>query len=89
MESVIHKALPSVNKTAHSGFETQRRHHQKSKTGVSLAPQHNNMSSKNLKKRVFCYGLHVNFLLDKFDLFLTSTMSSFSVQSNFGTFCRR
>ena len=30
---------PSVNKTAHSGFETQRRHHQRSKTGVSMAPQ--------------------------------------------------
>ena len=24
---------PSMNKAAHSGFETQRRHHQKSKTG--------------------------------------------------------
>ena len=30
---------PSANKDAHSGFETQRRHHQKSKTGVSVAPQ--------------------------------------------------
>ena len=30
---------PSVNKAGHSGFETpQRRHHQKSKTGVSMAP---------------------------------------------------
>ena len=26
---------PSANKAAHSGFETQRRHHQKFKTGVS------------------------------------------------------
>ena len=30
---------PSMNKAAHSGFETQRRRHQKSKTGVSMAPQ--------------------------------------------------
>ena len=31
---------PSVNKDAHSGFETQKRRcHQKSKTGVSVAPQ--------------------------------------------------
>ena len=30
---------PSVNKAAHSGLKTQRRHHQKSKTGVSVAPQ--------------------------------------------------
>ena len=29
----------SVNKVAHSGFETQRRHRQKSKTGVSVAPE--------------------------------------------------
>ena len=29
----------SVNKTAHSGIETQRRRHQKSKTGVSVTPQ--------------------------------------------------
>ena len=31
--------LPSANKAAHSGFETQRRRHQKSKTGVSVAPE--------------------------------------------------
>ena len=31
--------LPSANKAAHSGLETQKRHHQKSKTGVSVAPQ--------------------------------------------------
>ena len=37
----------------HSGFETQRRHHQKSKTGVPVAPKigHVNVSDKkNLKK---------------------------------------
>ena len=28
----------SVNKAGHSGFETQRRHHQKSETGVSVTP---------------------------------------------------
>ena len=31
--------LPSVDKAEHSGFETQRRCYQKSKTGVSVAPQ--------------------------------------------------
>ena len=31
----------SVNKVAHSGFETQRRRHQMSKTGVSVAPHVN------------------------------------------------
>ena len=37
--------LPSVNKAAHSGFETQRRHHQKSETRVSVAPQKRLMST--------------------------------------------
>ena len=31
---------PSANKAVHSGFETQRRLHQKSKTGVSVPPNH-------------------------------------------------
>ena len=35
-ECVTCMALPSVNKAAHSGLETQSRHHQKSKTGVSV-----------------------------------------------------
>ena len=38
-EHVTCTPLPSMNKAANSGFETQRRHHQKSKTGVSVAPQ--------------------------------------------------
>ena len=38
-EYVTCTPLPNANKAAHSGFETQRRHHQKSKTGVSVAPQ--------------------------------------------------
>ena len=39
------------NTYASTGFETQRRHHQKLKTGVSIAPQKGLMSSKNLKKK--------------------------------------
>ena len=38
----------SMNK---SGFETQRRRHQKSETGVSVAPQKGLMSSKKEKKK--------------------------------------
>ena len=37
-ECITHVSPPSVNKAIHSGFETQRRRHQKSKTGVSVAP---------------------------------------------------
>ena len=43
-------APSSANKGAHSGFETQRGHHQKSKTGVSVATQKGLMSSKIFKK---------------------------------------
>ena len=39
MEHVTCMPLQNVNKAAGSGFETQRRHHQKSKIGVSMAPQ--------------------------------------------------
>ena len=43
---------PSMNKVSHSGFETQtqRRHDQKSKTGVSVASQKGLMSSKKILK---------------------------------------
>ena len=44
-ECVTHMPLPSANKAAHSGFETQRICHQKFKTGVSVAPQKGLMSS--------------------------------------------
>ena len=50
-ECVAHTCLPSANKAAHSGFETQRRHHQKSKTGVSVAPQKGLMSSRIFFKK--------------------------------------
>ena len=42
--------ISSVIKSAHSGCETQRRRHQKSKTGVSVAPEKGLVSSKFLKK---------------------------------------
>ena len=42
---------PSMNKAAHSGFETQRRHHQKSTTGVIVAPQKGLMSSNIFFKK--------------------------------------
>ena len=51
-EGATHMSVSSTNKAAHSGFETQRRCHQKSKTGVSVAPQKGLMSSKrNLSEK--------------------------------------
>ena len=54
-ECVTYMPPPSENKTAHSGFETQRQHHQKSKTEISVAPQQRLVSSKNffLKESAF------------------------------------
>ena len=45
-ECVTYMPPLSVNKAAHSGFENQRRCHQKSKTGASVDPQKGVMSSK-------------------------------------------
>ena len=45
--------LPSMSTLqSHFGFETQRGHHQKSKTGVSVVPQKGLMSLKNLNKNI-------------------------------------
>ena len=52
-EHVTHTPPPSANKAAHSGFEIHRRHYQKSKTGVSVAPQKGLMSSKNFFKKKY------------------------------------
>ena len=38
-EHITLLSLTGTNKVAHSGFEEQRRCHQKSKTGISVAPQ--------------------------------------------------
>ena len=50
-EPALCTSLSSVNKAAHSGFETQRRCQQKSKTGVSMAPQKGLGSYKNYFKK--------------------------------------
>ena len=39
IDCVTHIPPPNANKAAHSGFETQRRCRQKSKTRESVAPQ--------------------------------------------------
>ena len=50
-EYVKHIPLLSAYKVPHSGFETQWRCHQKSKTGVSVAPQKGLVSSKIFLKK--------------------------------------
>ena len=49
-EHVTRMPPPSSNKAAHFGFENQGRHHQKSETGISVAPKKGLMSSKIKKK---------------------------------------
>ena len=62
--------LPSVNKAIHSSFETQGRHHQESKTGVSVAPQKGIMSSKIFLKTILelmaiiCLNLNISWYID-------------------------
>ena len=53
---IIYKPLSSPNKATHSGFEIQRKCHQKSKTGVSVAPQKDLCPPKIvLKKEKSCF----------------------------------
>ena len=66
--------LPSANKGAHSDFETQRRCHQKSKTGKSVAPQKGLMSPNKLKQKK---NFVVNFLKIIF-LQLSACLDTFS-----------
>ena len=57
----------------HPGFETHVRHHQKSKTGASVAPQKEFMSSKNFFKTFF------------FLIYLGSGMGCAPICCNFST----
>ena len=40
-----------MNKAAHTGFETQRIHHQKSKTGILVVPQKDLCPPKKIFKK--------------------------------------
>ena len=51
MEHISHMPPPSTNTAAHSGFKTQRRCHQKSKTRVSVAQQ-KDLCPPKLKKHL-------------------------------------
>ena len=60
LEHISCMPLPSVNKAAPSGFETQRRCHQKSKKKVSAVPQKRTWSYKIFFKKlplVTCFSL--------------------------------
>ena len=46
----INEKIQSANKAAYSDFETQRRRHQKSDTGVSVAPKKDTCPA-NIKKK--------------------------------------
>ena len=50
LRNSLHAGDKASKQGIHPGFETQGRHRQKSKTGVSVAPRKALMSSKNLKK---------------------------------------
>ena len=50
LRNSLHAGDKACKQGIHPGFETQGRHYQKSKTGVSVTPQKGLMSSKNFKK---------------------------------------
>ena len=54
-------------KRDHPGFETQGRRHQKSETGVSVAPQKGHVSSKHLKKKYYPLQSQVERLCLKYN----------------------
>ena len=54
-ECVTHTPPPSANNTAHSGFKTQRRYHQKSKIRISMAQQKVGQKSKNTLSYNLCF----------------------------------
>ena len=60
--------LPSANKAVHSGFEIQRRRHQKSKTGVSVAQRKGLMSPpKNSFLKIKLTGIYLFTHIFAFD----------------------
>ena len=54
-ERISHTPSQSANKAAYSGFETHRRRHQKSATGVSVAPKKDMCPPKLKKKKFECH----------------------------------
>ena len=61
-ECISHMPPQTSNKVAHSGFEPQRRCHQKSITGVSVAPKMN-MCPTKIKKQKSSMGLDDQWIM--------------------------
>ena len=53
LKNPLHVGNKAHKQGIHPGFETQGRHHQKSKTGVSVAPQKGTCFLQNFFKK-FC-----------------------------------
>ena len=63
----------------HPGFETQIRHHQKSKTGISMAPQKKLVSFKFFLKNLGGNTYSDNNEISKLEMLPTITFSQFSI----------
>ena len=57
LRNPLHTGEKACKSGIHSGFEAQGRCHQKSKTGVSVAPQRGFVSQKIFNKRYSCEKL--------------------------------
>ena len=60
LRNSLHASDKALKRGIHPGFETQERRHQKSKTGVSVAPQKGLMSSKKFLKKIFSSIKNIN-----------------------------
>ena len=61
LRNSLHAGDKACKRVIHPGFETQGRHCQKSKTGVSVAPRKGLMSSKKLRKKVQIAAIRYRF----------------------------
>ena len=68
--------LLSANKAAHSGFETQRRHYQKSKTRVSVAPEMDMCPPLILKKQTLFLSSWMDSIVVIVGVILSSGMGT-------------
>ena len=79
MGNVHYVCLRNANQAAHSGFETQRRRHQKSITGVPVAPKKDMCPPKTLKKkspvRQIFFQIKINFHIRLFELKLSKVFA--------------
>ena len=78
------QASKHASERIHPGFETQGRHHQKSKTGVSAAQRKGHVSYKNFKKKRKEFEVQYAYVVVKIWSYKQSNISDFYISKYFG-----